>query len=45
MRTPIAFLLALALFTSGPFAQSRPSVPAPESVFGFTAGADYKLAT
>ena len=28
-----------------PTAQNRSSVPAPESVFGFNAGADYKLAT
>jgi hypothetical protein len=47
MRTPTACLLALALFTVSPIAQNRPPVPvpAPESVFGFTAGADYKLAT
>ncbi|HET7694671.1 MAG TPA: M14 metallopeptidase family protein [Vicinamibacterales bacterium] len=46
MRTPTALLLALALFASTPVAQSRSgAVPAPESIFGFTAGADYKLAT
>src|SRR5688500_12517689 len=46
MRTPTAIVFALALFASTPLAQNRTAaVPAPESVFGFTAGADYKLAT
>ena len=36
----LAILLAAA-----PRAQSHSTVPTPESVFGFTAGADYKLAT
>ena len=45
MRT-LTFVFAAALvFSAGPSAQSRTGVPAPESVFGFTAGADYKLAT
>ena len=36
--------LVIALFlTAAPSAQNR--IPAPESVFGFAAGADYKLAT
>ena len=44
MRIPA--VAALLLLVSGaPFAQSRTGIPAPESVFGFTAGADYKLAT
>ena len=44
MRTT-AFVLLLALLGVSPQAQTRGAVPAPESVFGFTAGADYKLAT
>ena len=44
MRTT-AFVLLLALLGVSPQAQTRVAVPAPESVFGFTAGADYKLAT
>jgi hypothetical protein len=43
-KTAVATALALVL-SAVPQAQSRSSVPAPESVFGFTAGADYKLAT
>ena len=43
MRTVLATLLAIVL-AAAPRAQNR-SIPAPESVFGFTAGADYKLAT
>jgi hypothetical protein len=43
MRTCLATLLAIVL-AAAPQAQNR-SIPAPESVFGFTAGADYKLAT
>src|SRR3954451_11177174 len=44
------FLPALILLLSfgaaaSPIAQSRLSVPAPASVFGFEPGADYKLAT
>jgi len=41
------FALLLCFVAAGaiPFGQSRATVPAPESVFGFTAGADYKLAT
>src|SRR4051795_11566992 len=42
MRT-FAVLFAAILLTAAPRAQTR--VPAPESVFGFAAGADYKLAT
>src|SRR5450830_1726015 len=45
MRTSWAILLSLCLIAV-PRAQSRASgVPAPESVFGFQPGADYKLAT
>jgi hypothetical protein len=44
MRTT-AFVLFLALLGVSPQAQTRGALPAPESVFGFTAGADYKLAT
>jgi hypothetical protein len=45
MRMSWAILLSVCLIAV-PRAQSRSSaVPAPESVFGFTAGADYKLAT
>src|SRR6478672_506171 len=44
MRTT-AFVLLLALLGVSPQAQTRGAVPPPESVFGFTAGADYKLAT
>jgi hypothetical protein len=45
MRTLIVLFTAVVL-SSAPQAQHRTSaVPAPESVFGFTAGADYKLAT
>jgi hypothetical protein len=44
MRTT-AFVLLLALLGVSPQAQTRVAVPAPESVFGFTAGADYKLAS
>src|SRR6476661_413552 len=42
MRTLAVFLSAIVL-TAAPTAQTR--VPAPESVFGFSPGADYKLAT
>jgi hypothetical protein len=46
MRKPtVAAALLLLLLSGNPSAQSRSIVPAPESVFGFTAGADYKLAT
>lgn len=45
MRTTTVLVLALALATAAPRAQSRGGVPAPESVFGFAPGADYKLAT
>jgi hypothetical protein len=45
MRSLLAALIAV-LLVAAPGAQTRnASVPAPESVFGFTAGADYKLAT
>jgi hypothetical protein len=44
MRLPVAAALLL-LLSGAPAAQSRSGMPAPESVFGFTAGADYKLAT
>jgi hypothetical protein len=44
MRTSAVAALLL-LLSGAPFAQTRSGVPAPESVFGFTAGADYKLAT
>ena len=40
----IVVLLTVAVPAS-PGAQSRSSIPAPESVFGFVPGADYKLAT
>jgi murein tripeptide amidase MpaA len=39
-----AFVLAFVA-TVNPVAQSRSSVPSPDSVFGFAPGADYKLAT
>jgi len=42
MRSLAVVVLAV-LLTAAPSAQNR--LPAPESVFGFTAGADYKLAT
>src|SRR3954447_17131062 len=42
MRFLTALVIALFL-TAAPSAQNR--IPAPESVFGFAAGADYKLAT
>jgi hypothetical protein len=45
MRRAFVFLFSVLLLSGAPFAQSRTTVPAPESVFGFTAGADYKLAT
>jgi len=45
MRTVLTVLISL-VFIAAPSAQTRvASVPAPESVFGFKAGADYKLAT
>jgi zinc carboxypeptidase len=45
MRTFVAVLAAL-LLSAAPQAQIRQAaVPTPESVFGFAAGADYKLAT
>jgi Zinc carboxypeptidase len=44
MRTWKAVAVAL-LLSAAPQAQSRSSVPTPESVFGFAPGADYKLAT
>src|SRR5262245_82759 len=45
MRTALTVIISL-LFITAPHAQTRvASVPAPESVFGFKAGADYKLAT
>src|SRR6188472_1676674 len=46
MRTPSAIAIVFALLVTTPAAQTRNgTVPPPESVFGFTAGADYKLAT
>src|SRR4026207_2569011 len=39
----LAVIFLTILLTAAPSAQNR--VPPPESVFGFTAGADYKLAT
>src|SRR4029079_4950117 len=43
---PILGLLVASLLAATPIAQTRSgAVPPPESVFGFTAGADYKLAT
>jgi hypothetical protein len=42
--TKLMLVLALALLPVGLFSQSA-ALPAPESVFGFTAGADNKLAT
>ena len=48
MRSLFAVLIATLVINTPavPRAQARAaSVPAPESVFGFTAGADYKLAT
>jgi len=43
---PILGLLVASLLAATPIAQTRAgAVPPPESVFGFTAGADYKLAT
>jgi hypothetical protein len=41
----LAAVSAILLLSAFPRAQSRATIPAPESVFGFTAGADYKLAT
>src|SRR5690349_12724066 len=45
MRRSFASLIAILLFPVLVTTQSRGSIPAPESVFGFAAGADYKLAT
>jgi Zinc carboxypeptidase len=45
MRTSIAIAAIVALLAAAPSAQRSAAVPPPESVFGFTAGADYKLAT
>src|SRR5215471_2326909 len=45
MRTAAVLAFVLALVTAAPRAQTRGGVPTPESVFGFAAGADYKLAT
>src|SRR6478672_2882215 len=46
MRTVSALAVAIVLVTVVPRAQSRNgATPAPESVFGFAPGADYKLAT
>ena len=43
---PILGLLVASLLAATPIAQTRAgAIPSPESVFGFTAGADYKLAT
>ena len=44
MRISLAILLSLCVIAV-PQAQSRSSIPTPESVFGFAPGADYKLAT
>nr|MDP9324083.1 M14 family metallopeptidase [Acidobacteriota bacterium] len=46
LRTATGLTLALVLLGPGlPRGQSRAAIPAPASVFGFEAGADYKLAT
>jgi len=46
MRFAIALVVALTLGATAPsLAQTRATVPAPDSVFGFAPGADYKLAT
>lgn len=46
LRTLAGLILGLILLVPDfPHGQSRVLVPAPESVFGFEAGADYKLAT
>jgi hypothetical protein len=46
MRVINSLVLALMLgATAQPLAQTRATVPAPDSVFGFAPGADYKLAT
>src|SRR4051812_35388448 len=46
MRIVAAVALLVSISTSAaPTAQSRNSVPSPESVFHFEPGADYKLAT
>ncbi len=46
MRNLSAVVVLLAISFSTPFAQSRTApVPAPDSVFGFAPGADYKLAS
>jgi hypothetical protein len=44
MRQTIAVALAVLAISVSPFAQA-PSIPSPDSVFGFAPGADYKLAT
>jgi hypothetical protein len=44
LAVPLALLLTLSV-PATPIAQSRSSVPTPDSVFGFAPGADYKLAT
>jgi hypothetical protein len=45
MRTVLLFSIALIVLSASPRAQNRPVVPAPDAVFGFAPGADYKLAT
>jgi len=46
VRTATGLILAVILLVPGlPRGQSRIAVPAPQSVFGFESGADYKLAT
>jgi hypothetical protein len=45
MRIGVAVLVLILGSSALPTAQSRARVPAPESVFGFAPGADYKLAT
>src|SRR6187399_1943681 len=45
MRRTFVSLFAVLFLSALPQAQTRSTIPAPESVFGFTVGADYKLAT
>src|SRR6266542_1774284 len=41
----LALVFVLLAVSVAPKAQTRSSIPAPDSVFGFAPGADYKLAT
>ncbi len=45
MRIVAFVIVLLTLGAASPVAQSRSSIPSPESVFQFAPGADYKLAT